>query len=95
MTAKELALPIGLVASILTSAVLISNSYGRNTQALIGVQGTLVDIRADLKETSTSQRALEKIVIEQGVRVQKLESLTNDQAALNARVLGHLESRGD
>lgn len=95
MTGKELVVPLTIAISVGGSAVLIANSYGRNAQALLQVQTTLGQIQADLKERDRAAQEVRDQVIEYKVRIGKLESFVDGQAALNARVLGHLDARGD
>lgn len=95
MTGKELVIPLTIALSVGGSAVVIANSYGRSAQALLQLQTTLGQIQADLKDRDRAAQQIRDQVIEYKVRIEKLESFADGQAALNARVLGHLDRKGD
>lgn len=95
MTAKELAIPITLALSIGGSAVLVANSNGRQAQALLTVQNTLSEIRSDLKENEQNYRGTIKALADLNARLGVLEKAADTQNGINARVMGHLERKGD
>lgn len=95
MTGKELVIPITLALSIGGSAVLIANSNGRQAQALLTVQSTLSEIRSDLKENEQNYRGTIKTLADLNARLAVIEKAADTQAAINVRVLAHLERKGD
>jgi len=96
VTAKEMVLPVGKVITLLSSVFSVARSYGTTEaryEAVKDIQVTLGKIEKKLDDQDGRYLSTYKLEAELQARLAVLEKSTDTQAAINVRLLAHLDAK--